>query len=588
MNRASYLHPAAGLLFIASISSNTTTATTLGLDMAAWHDEVIKMSPFESRVSEERSYCACAGRRRFPTPRGSVVVLSRALLDDHSPQQPENISPFSYLPLGTHSPRENNGDIALFEGLPIATIVDPATVDHLVIGRFGAESSGIRLRSPADHNLTDLKLAVTDHGTISSTVRSSRNLPLAGGTVIDAQLSLSGFENAQHGQSLGAEIAINENRTVTLSHQYQGRRIQHYGKMRFNHTTVRYDAGEFFFAEVGQVYHRLDRDDARQFLGSSPEARIPGLGFLNLDLLTAPTHLLADNITRVLVGGENQTLGAYHFWTVETRWHHRRSDWETSANPVEVPARRKEHTTTLRYTGAYANERLHLGLHGRRTSLSSPESSMPGSLGNCSLNATWQINEAYSIFAETRQTEQLPWTTATPDAFSVDRQTSDQVGIGYRSWGEEVIGMLAVRRTRLAPVGSHSQSSLMGSVTVNPHDRLTLTANAYLEIDSPENTPWPYRRASLAARYTVRRDDLTRVTFGGALNWRDRIPAGEESVLPGGLRWDLQIGYRFWLRNDQPGEFQLALTNVLDQPWPVTRFAPDPGREWRLTYSQRF
>jgi len=599
------------------------------------NQDVIELLPFSVEADAEGGYTANSTlsgsrlRSRLTDVAGCVTVLTQEFFQDLAPTRVEDALPFVMEPAQNPVVVRSGADTGLLDELPIATTVDPATVDQIAVRSFGPAWSNLSQSEAGGAAGTSLIARVGEEGFASASLRSSVNFGGDRRYPALAVLSWAEFGQPQWNAYLAARQTLGDS---CLRTSFQWRQLAGFGDLRLARATFEHRVSDALTVEATAAWHQLNRANPQQFRLNSPTARYDGLGFFNLDLLTADTDRLEDAIAEVKLSGTARTAEVTYRWTVRGRWSRQESGWLTPSAAPATGAHRDTQTVDLFYRAGFAHDRLGLELDlGGAEHRSPGETTEDQSTRKASLGSTVELCPAATLFGNWAHEEILPWVSTgvfrrnggdlrrqshTPEkraggqlglrVAAMDNRVSGTVGIfhdnvsnhAFRDWAWESAhpgpGASALPDGGLRLPASYSvwkelvREGWMGSFDFNPTPSLTTTASWYCDWKNAGPYRGGNRRASLVARYSFRHGVLHGFGVGGGVSYRNAMSFNDADRLPGGTRGDLFLTYHG--RTERFGNtlLQLKLANLTNRPWPLTRFAPDRGRQVLLSIAQKF
>jgi len=591
--------------------------------------EVVMLTPFEvSHSGDGYSATGTTSGTRLNTwlhdVAASISVVTKQQIQDFAGTTTESALPFVVDVQSNPIVGRPGASTGALDGLPIATVVDPATISGVT-----AESSRFEIMQLSPRRTPGLSLTGRFGGDEFAAVSLQANVRPrgAGDAAILAVLSAATFGRPHLSALLDGEKSFDETHARLGA---QARWLAGYGDMRLLRAGVERKLGHGLLVEAAVAWHELRREDALQFRVDSPTARQDGLGWIELDLLTAPTTRLADAVVQAEVSQNVRSAGS-HTWSARARWHRRESDWLTPSLAATAGVRTSRELE-LNYRLGVLRDRLafdaHLGIatHDTPGTTSASESTRSTLFG-----VNLALSNEVGFFVNASRESALPWASTgcwrasgaglIAVAPAVETREGGQAGIRwqtssrrlsatvgafhenvsgheYRDWSSEraqagapfaTLADGGIRRaigTRTA--GDFSRQGWTGTVDFNPSRSLTVTAA--WSVDG--KNAGPYRggneRARLAVRHEVRLGGLKGFTAGLALHHRNALVFDDGYVLDGGLRADAMFGYRLRAGTQRETLLQLNVVNLADRSWQLTRFAPDRGRQLILTVTQGF
>lgn len=589
------------------------------------------LSPFVVDAEEDEGYTAkdtLAGSRircGRQDSVGGISVVTKQFLDDLGQTKMEDLLNYTGQPDQNPAMVRAGENTGLLDWLPIATVIDPATIDRVDTRTNGTALSTISQRR-ASYRLTNkLTVRAGDEGFVAATAESSFNLGSGKKFPVLALVSWQKFKNPQSSVLLSTRKDIGEDQWLAT---LQARQLEGYGQMKLVQTSFQHKFNDSLWLYTTVAKHELNRTNALQFQRSSPTAQFDNLGFFNLDLLTAETRRLQDTVAHVQLTGDFRTAATSQTVTLQGSYHRQKSDWLDS---VAAPSRENlglDFTWNVRSS----NDRLSF-----QTNLGSTQHRTPGetepqqTTHKAATRFAWEFAKNIHVFANGSTEEILPWvptgliqmSSGLPQALSqtIEHREGGQVGIDLSSLDDRLSVKLALFHEGIkdhafrdwAWERDHSSSGLvllpggiirqplsydrsgdwqregwMGEINLQPTRALNCRANWYC--DWKNNGPYRggSRQASIVANYTFLEGVMQGFVTGFAINARNTMVFNDGYKLTGGVRCDLLFAYEHKLSGGQRMKVQLNLMNLTDCPWQPTRFAKDHGRQMLLSVSREF
>jgi|GEM_PF-3488768 len=599
-------------------------------------EDFVVLSPFSVRESEEQGYCTASsltGSRLNGSLHDSAsalsLVLPRRLLDDVGVTKLEDVVPFTLQP--EHSPgiARAIGDPGLLDGLPIASPVDPATVSQIELSSGGSATSSIQQRRAGEPNRSALTLRAGDEGLATASLLSAFTLGHRDRIPVLAIFSYAQFPEAQTSLLLSVRQDFGDDR---LYLSLQGRELNGYGRTRLGEVSFEHKFNNDLTLETTLAWHRLVREDPEQFARGSTSGSYEGLGFFNLDLLTAQTRRLADTVARVQLAGHSSIAAIPHTWVLRGSWHDEKSDWVTPLSALTLAPHRVVSSLDFDDQARFLRERLSLQISlGASLHRTSGETEEHRTTRHASVGLAWKFAEELHAFFNLADEASLPWVPSgeivsslpSPARISlpIEHRQGGQAGLrieafngrlhgevalfhqqvhnsSFRDWawerdhaglGAEILSGNVTRLPFGYGVASRwKREGVLGSLSFTPVPAITATASWYDDWSDQGPYRGGNRRASLLARYTFQRGGLKNLATGFAASARNTLTFDDGYKIEGGVRWDYFAAYRWrWL----PGRWtsaQVNLINLTRCPWQPTRFSKDHGRQVLLSLSQEF
>jgi hypothetical protein len=354
----------------------------------------------------------------------------------------------------------------------------------------------------------------------------------------------------------------------------------------------------------------LVRDDPGQFRLGATNASYEGLGLFNLDLLTAETRSVTDRVAVVDVGGSFPQLDRFVSWGVSAGWHRRAAELATSGEEdVGVLARTSRFVHLGGNMGFWDNHvRLRVEGGWDRAAAATASERTTNDLG-ASMGV--DLTTSLRLVAGGGRGEQIPWLPL-PDGGPVETRTSWHVGLEHvtldgryttgvslfhdrvedftdRDWAAERAALDAsgvpgaIRYHTVAPF---ERAGVMGRLEWMPLRELALRATFYFDARDEGPVRGGNHRGSLLACYRFRSGWLRGFFLGANATYHNTLRFADGYAQRGGWRNDLFLG---WERGaGGRTQIQLNVVNLGDRPDRATRFAPERGRQWRVTIAQQF
>ncbi|MEO5959486.1 MAG: hypothetical protein ABIR80_10235, partial [Opitutaceae bacterium] len=583
--------------------------------------DVVTLTPFEVQTASDTGYSG--GNTMSGGRIGSKIQIAETvtheLREDFALVSLDEIAAFSSAP-------QQPTLTTLLDDLSLGTVIDPATVRRIVVPLGGFPRAHISQERAGRSAPPTLVARFGDEGFAAMALRVPSLL--AGDQLpVLAVFSWTNAAHPQFGAFLDANRTFGDSRVGAT---VQMRELETYGVMRLLRGKFERRLGAGLHLETTLAWHELKRDDPAQFRLGSPANRYDGLGFFNLDLLTAETRRLSDVLAHVRLSGEIRRSDTKHVWSVGTLWHQQQSMWLTPSTDPSPASRRTNLALDLDYRGTVAGGRLEFDALFGTTAHRTPHTTIQReATRRVAFGATWKTNQILAAFARLNYDETLPWLstgrwqTAGTDLVAIAPQRETRAGgqlglsvettrlngfVGffherisdhsYRDWSRErdealssglsATGTEVTPHLRLAVWPEFTRRGWMGVFDFNPSRVLALRASWSHDWEDNGAYRGGHRRASLAARHTIRVGALRGFTTGLALTYRERLVFDDGYTLEGGLRVDALLAYRFLSGARRETLLQLNAGNLARRPWQPTRFAPDQGPILRLGVSRGF
>lgn len=523
--------------------------------------------------------------------------------------------------------------VGTLKGLPITTIIDPATVERIFVQSVGADSSGIEQTRAAARNQSFATFGLGDGGVEMAKLEMDYYSHW-GYRRVHALVTQVSADHEDWGASGDLRLRLG---TLDTGANLQWREIEGYGRMFLVDASAEYGTaplGKCYepHFRVEAAWHRLDRDDFAQFAHTSATARLDGLGFFNLDLLTAPVRRIEDQIVRVELPGLAENWGGgRHRWNLSAQWHRRALDWvwPVEAAPTDLGLDTLEVLASDH--ASFLSGRLALSVEAGSARYSGM---LAGghSGGTCrwSIEGGWQVSKPVGLFVSLGQnggvsalvSGELELVEGRLAVSRLPASRRDTIEIGGRAslfWGA-LEGMACVFHEGLR----NSAYRDWAWEAAHPQPMATagggwITPNRYQVVDwlrrEGWRTEWTYRgssslsvlfnwsedwknegpvtggnhRGMLQARYGFNCGYLRNWTIGGGFDYRNQVRFNDGYRLAGGVNWNLMLGFeRRLAARLAPTLVRFSLRNLGGNEYQPTRFADDRARQLLVTASQEF
>ncbi|MBK8477166.1 MAG: hypothetical protein IPL39_12980 [Opitutaceae bacterium] len=593
-------------------------------------DEIILLGccyPFEEVEKLQPTPSFETGRLRTEVQDsiGAVSVATPMLLEDLGARYLEDVLAATCEPLDHPVFARAGMDSGLLDRLPIATVVDLGTVEHLVVQSGGPAWSEVVQRRASYRPSGLVEGGICDGGRTSAKVHANA----VGSAQNLAALAVLTHSNDEH-ESWGAYTEgwarIDDTR---LEANLQWQRLAGYGRTALGKVGLMYGRHSNTQARVTVAWHELVREDPLQFLRNSATARFDGLGFFNLDLLTGPVRSLGDRLVEVGLAGAISDWGR-HEWDVAVLWHRQTSDW-VWPDEVTLPALVCD---DLQFTAgdrlSLVDDKVHLraDLGWSRRGADEENTGARGAL-RWAAGGGWRIGGGVELLVELGHEEMVPvvpsgevrrvgasWTTV---GLPTEHRDSIQAGIRVHLFGELVEGSVGGFGERVvdsafrdwaweaahptavvtrdggwispARYGVDERFCRAGwrtEWTVRPWRDFMAVCRWYEDRRDQGPVIGGNHRGMMQARYDFPYGYLKGVSLGGGLDYRNAVRFNDGEVLAGGLKWHLAIGYTRRLTAAVEMSVELTLRNLGCNEYQPTRFANDRGRELQLRVAQKF
>lgn len=519
---------------------------------------------------------------------------------------------------------------SMLGGLPISTLVDPATIERIILQATGTPRGDIFQQRVRRLTPSALTLRVGDEGFTAATARISFNLP---GRERLPMLALLSWSNDRQRQ---ASIFLQGEKTLGPTHLQaiaQARELEGYGSMRLVRGSFERTFGDRLRVEATVVGHGLKRKDPAQFRLAAAEPSYEGLGVFNLDLLTAETRRLEDALAQVRFSGLAMSGGIAHHWSATARWHRQEAAWLAPRAADAIAMQRDNAGVALGYHSAWLHDRLHVEVHGGATQHRTSQTTVGReATQDAGIEASWESDKNTAVFVRWAREAELPWLSTgrwqargAADLVAVapppEIRAGGQLGLRVKSPGTRLGGTFALfhetvhqhtyrewsweRSQTPAALASPIAGELRSAVSMRAWpdfvrqgftSTVNFTPSRLLSLHASWSEEWkdagPYRggnrRASLSGQYSFRGGALDGLATGFTLYARNALVFDDGYTLPGGLRADMRVRYQLGARGNQATLLQLSLANIAGRPWQATRFAPDHGRQVLLSVTREF
>jgi Ca-activated chloride channel family protein len=593
--------------------------------------EIIVLSPFEVAASETSGYTACdtlAGTRirtELQDVSSSVTVVNAQFLRDLGAKRLEETVPVTGEPMENAVFARPGSDSGLIDGLPLSTVVDPNTVDRISVRTAALTSTELDQKRASFRSFGEVEVGAGDGG--------ARNAKL--------DLNRAGDSDRWAGRAILSHIADEHERWSAygdgrlrfagseLSANIQWNHLAGYGRTMLGKCGLKIGQDSGTQLLVTAACQRLERDDPWQFSRGSATARYDGLGYFNLDLLTAPLRSVGDRIVQAdLVG--TMAGQVRNSWMLTAQWHRQTLDYVW---PVAVPTEELGRESLQLMAGdeiALFGRHLHLGAHiglGRHDSDGMVDSTRNTAKWDGS--ASWEFNRSLSVFVRAGHDEavaSLPsgllqttgtgWAAASlpiehRDNLEMGCRTSvfdDRVSVAasfyreriadsaFRDWEWESVHPVAVATNDgdwISPIRYGVCERLVregwrAELNVQPLRNLCAVLKWYADWRNQGPVVGGNWRGMFFARYDFDCGYLKGFSLGGGCDYRNAVRFNDGYRLAGGVNWNLLLGYERRLIGQGPTRVQLTLRNLGGNAYQPTRFANDRGRQLLLSLTQEF
>ena len=593
--------------------------------------EIIVLSPFEVAAGEDNGYAACvtlAGTRirtELQDVSSSVTVVTAQFLEDLGAKRLEETVPVTGEPMENAVYAGSGSDFGLIDGLPLSTVVDPNTVDRISVRTTALASTELDQKHASFRSFGVVEVEAGDGG--------ARNAKL--------DLNRAGDSGRWAGRAILSHIADEHERWSAygdgrlhfagsdLTANIQWNHLDGYGRTMLGKCGLKIGQDSGAQLLVTAACQRIEREDPWQFSRGSETALYDGLGYLNLDLLTAPLRSVGDQIVQAnLVGTTDGQVR--NTWIFAAQWHRQTLDYVW---PVAVPTEELGRESLQLMAGdeiALFGRHLHLGAHiglGRHDS---------DGMGDGTLNtakwdgiASWEFSRSLSVFARAAHDEavaSLPsgllqatgtgWAVASlpvenRDNLEIGCRTSafdDRVSVAagffreriadsaFRDWEWESVHPVAVETNDgdwICPISYGVCDRLVregwrAELNVQPLRNLCAVFKWYADWKTQGPVVGGNWRGMFFARYDFDCGYLKGFSLGGGCDYRNAVRFNDGYRLAGGVNWNLLLGYERRLIEQGATRVQLTLRNLGGNAYQPTRFANDRGRQLLLSLTQEF
>lgn len=594
-------------------------------------EEVIVLSPFEVAADSTSGYCAAttlAGTRlrtELHDIGSAVSVVTAELLKDIGTKRLEEVLPYTNEPMENPAFAHTGVDAGLLNGLPIATVVDFNTVERITVQPVG----------PTWTELSQIRASYRRERTLEAGIGdgcAANAKLLAAGTGGDdrwAGLAVLSYLRDEHSRWSALLSGRHQFGVGEVEAGAQWRELSGYGRLGLGTATLQLHNDVGTQLRLQAAWHRLDRDDPLQFRRDSATARYDGLGFYNLDLLTAPARKIEDGIVQADVGGSTKAWGR-QIWNASLRWHRQTPDfvWQV---PVATPVLARD---TVQFTAgdqlSTADNKVRLNAHfGWAQQRTQGETEGTRQTLKWAGGANWELGRGLIVFAEAGHEEVLPlvpsgvlragsagWASV---SLPVERRRSVQLGGRVELMDGKITGSISVFRERVTNLAyrdwawemDHPEALLDGGRewvspirygvsdafaragwrtewNVQPLRNLTATVRWYEDFKNQGPVAGGNHRGSFLMRYDFDRGWMKGFSLGGGFDYRNAVRFGDGVALAGGVNWNLLFGYEVRLFGPERTKVQLTLRNFGGNEYQPTRFSHDRGRQLLLRVSQEF
>ncbi len=595
--------------------------------------DVIVLSPFEVSAAEDTGYTSTsslAGSRLRTNLRdvgACVQVVNRQFLEDIAASSMEEALPYM-MDLVSQPAAQGGQDSGLLDGLPIASVVAPVTVERISDKSFGLAWSGVQQRSAAFSPRRVVAGRVDTAGFASGSIEVSGAFGSDRSAAATALVSWDRARDDRWGAMLAGRKTWDRHQVRARA---QARELAGYGRIRGASVNLGTELADGTAVELTLVAHRLDRDDPRQFRLASQSSEYDGLGFLNLDLLTAEVRSIDDVALQMLVAGRFQTVGVDHAWSAGGMWHRRDAAWEAETAAAGAAARRDQRRLEASDRMELIDGVLDLSLTFGATEYLMPEQTRARrSALRGSSELSLHLTREFALFGVVAQDEVLAagptgryavhGASLVPVTGGLEQHRGGQIGlrvdvlenrvIGHTAWFSEAVrgqsfrewawerdhaasgplwsddGRMVRDPVSLATWRDYVRQGWIGAVDLNLLRELTATASWCVERSNDGPHRGGNRRASLLARYTFAAGALRGLELGLGVAYRNTMTFDDSYELRGGVRWDAMIGYTYDRHAPGATRVQINVIDLTDNRLRPTRFSVDRGRRIALSASR--
>ncbi len=600
---------------------------------AADSEGTIELTPFMVSTEEDEGYTSAttlAGTRLNTELRdigSSVTVITHQFLKDVGATNTESLLAYTREPdCGIALPETDA--FATTDGVPFATLTDPAFIEQLTLQPIHPDRMRITQRGASFRRQNVLTTRFGDEGYRAVTLDSSGSLTddrsLAGRVV----LTHSHETRAREGLLLDVRKDLGDDR---LEGTAQWQRLYGYGDVRLVKASYGREAGDSLGWRAGVVWHQIRRTDASQFRLGSPTAIYDDLGFMNLDLLTAPTDGISDFAAQaeiyLPVAGTRQRHRAWF----QFGWHRQTSDW-LAPEKVSAPGRRDNLGGEVDWVSMTSDQKITAGitLGWMEHKMQNQTTSRVHARSTRAL-VTWEFLPGFRMFLRATDQEMLPWLSTgrfkeeggrwIPVTPRLAHNRSGQAGFrmnvladrlileaalyretvddrSYRDWAWErdhgAAGPVLLPDGILRQPFSYGTWSEMrregwtGNLTFIPTPGFNLMLNWYVDWRNEAPYRGGNRRLSWVTAYTFPSGRLKGLGLGFGLTGRNTLTFNDGHALHGGWRSDFFLKYERRVGRGFKSLTQLNFGNLSDGPARPTRFAVDHGHQLVLSQSWEF
>ena len=622
-----------------AVLTSTTVAQYTAADQggggapAAAADEelILVLSPFEVSTSATSGYAAattlagCRLNTELKDVGSAISVVTSQYLDDVGSKRLEEAVPATGEPMENAVFARPGVDSGLIGGLPIATVIDPNTVDRITVQSAGPAWTSIEQSRASFRSSGEVEAGCGDGGSANAKVALNAS---------DSASQLAGLVILSHVRDEHARwSAMADGRAKVGSFDAmvngQFNQLDGYGRSALGRAAVEFGQESGPKLRLSGAWHRLEREDPLQFRRGSPTARYDGLGFFNLDLLTAPVRDLDDLILQADLGGSTEAAGR-HNWNVGAQWHRQEIGYVW---PVALPGPAVGSDTLQFVAGdqvSLFDRRLHLNAQlGWAHNVPAGVGGTARDTVKWATGGSWEVNNIVSVFGEIGHEETVPllpsgelrrvdarWESV---PLPVERRDSLQIGSRVDMLGGRIAGSVSVYCEEVANSvfrdwaweASHPEPVVVGADgwispfrygvcerlsragwrtewNFQPLRNLTALFKWYEDWKNEGPVSGGNRRGMCMTRYDFDQGWLKGLSVGGGFEYRNAVRFNDGTVLAGGLNWNLLLGYELRVIARGTTAVRLSLRNLGGREYQPTRFANDRGRQILLLVSQEF
>lgn len=593
-------------------------------------DDVVVLSPFDVSAGDDNGYTsatAVSGSRLNTTlcDIGSsvTVVTSQFLSDIAVGARQEELLSYLRQPDSDVAGGPRGNFAASLDSLPLVSLGDPTFIDTITVQPVHRNRLLVTQSRAVAKNRATLSARVGDEGYSAVTLDASAILQKDKTLTGRAIITHTRQEKAQ----TGALVDVRKNLGDHVARgSLQWQRFAGYGSARLLKASFGREGSDRFSYGATVAWHEIRRTDAAQFGLGSPDATYDNLGFLNPDLLTAPTRRLKDTVAQMVFYSQLPIETGRHTVSLVGTWHRQESDWRA---PETAGARRQDNTGVELWWQSSTDDRkgaLEASLD--LTALRTPGHTVASRRTRAaSIMASWELLAGLRLFGRYTDEEFAPWLATGRYRLNGGRwlavspeqagSRGGQLGLrwtaadgrlvaetaifrenlrdsSYRDWAWELAHLANGREVLpngdLRDAFSYAtwpelqREGWTGDISLQPIRALRSTLK--WSVDWKNSGPYigGNRRASVVAAYTFQEGRFKGLTAGGGLNARNTLRFNDGYRLRGAVSWDLFLTYEYRLGGRRLST-QLNMVNLNGAPAQLTRFSPDHGR--RLTLSQK-